>query len=109
MFCNYIYVLGHEHECRIQLEENAEHEFQIFQSGSSVATSLVAGEAVPKHVGILEIKQEKHRFYPVPLYTTRPFEAADIRLEDELVGSILVAVIRTINALLTPFASAYFT
>lgn len=41
-------VWGHEHECRIQPEFNSEQSFFVMQPGSSVATSLCAGEAVDK-------------------------------------------------------------
>lgn len=48
-------VWGHEHECRIDQEWNAEQAFFVTQPGSSIATSLCHGEAVPKHVGLLQV------------------------------------------------------
>lgn len=48
-------VWGHEHECRIDQEWNAEQAFFVSQPGSSIATSLCHGEAVPKHVGLLQV------------------------------------------------------
>lgn len=43
-------VWGHEHDCRIQPEPVAGKEYLITQPGSSVATSLADGEAIPKSV-----------------------------------------------------------
>ncbi|RKO97175.1 hypothetical protein CXG81DRAFT_14986, partial [Caulochytrium protostelioides] len=72
---------GHEHECCIDPVRNTAKGFHITQPGSSVATSLSPGEAVPKHVGILTIRPG-HQFHiePVPLTTTRPFVIDDIAL-----------------------------
>ncbi|KAI0974972.1 double-strand break repair protein mus-23 [Xylaria arbuscula] len=66
-------VWGHEHECLIDPRHNPETGFHVMQPGSSVATSLVPGEAVAKHVAIVsvtgkEFSVEKHR-----LKTVRPF------------------------------------
>lgn len=47
---------GHEHDCRIEPEWNSSQSFYVSQPGSSVATSLIAGESLPKSVGLLEIK-----------------------------------------------------
>lgn len=46
-------IWGHEHECSIHPIEAAygTNDLRIIQPGSSVATSLVEGEAVPKMVG----------------------------------------------------------
>lgn len=76
-------VWGHEHECLIDPRLNPEMQFHVMQPGSSVATSLVAGEAVAKHVAVLsvtgkEFKIEKHR-----LQTVRPFVTRDIILAEE--------------------------
>ena len=73
-------VWGHEHECLIDPRLNPEMTFHVMQPGSSIATSLVAGEAVAKHVAILEVtgkefKIEKHRIKSV-----RPFITRDIIL-----------------------------
>ena len=50
---------GHEHECLITPAESLKNEFHVSQPGSSVATSLVAGEAVQKKVGILHIRHDQ--------------------------------------------------
>ncbi|RDW66031.1 hypothetical protein BP6252_09666 [Coleophoma cylindrospora] len=73
-------VWGHEHECLIDPRYNPEMLFHVMQPGSSVATSLVPGEAVPKHVAILNVtgrdfKVEKHRIKSV-----RPFVARELVL-----------------------------
>ncbi|KAI0113779.1 double-strand break repair protein mus-23 [Nemania sp. FL0031] len=73
-------VWGHEHECLIDPRHNPETGFHVMQPGSSVATSLVPGEAVAKHVAIVSVtgkdfSVEKHR-----LKTVRPFITAEIFL-----------------------------
>uniref|UniRef100_A0A1I8I8N5 Mre11_DNA_bind domain-containing protein n=1 Tax=Macrostomum lignano TaxID=282301 RepID=A0A1I8I8N5_9PLAT len=64
---------GHEHECRIVPERNAQTGVFITQPGSSVATSLCPGEAVQKQVGLLYIKGRDFRIEPIPLDSVRPF------------------------------------
>ncbi|KAJ8126422.1 hypothetical protein O1611_g7216 [Lasiodiplodia mahajangana] len=73
-------IWGHEHECLIDPRHNPETGFHVMQPGSSVATSLVPGEAVPKHVAIVSVtgkdfSVEKHR-----LKTVRPFITAEVVL-----------------------------
>lgn len=72
-------IWGHEHECKIVPESGAKP-FYNSQPGSSVATSLSAGEAVPKHVGLLEICGEDMRMTKIPLETVRQFYMEDIIL-----------------------------
>jgi len=78
-------IWGHEHECIID-PKNAEDPnlpFYISQPGSSVATSLSEGESKPKHVGILEIKENKlFKITKVKLNTVRPFYMEDVVLKD---------------------------
>ena len=80
-FCDLV-VWGHEHECQIELSESLVGTFRISQPGSSVATSLVAGEAVRKKVGILDIKNKLYRIHPVPLTQVRSFVMSDINLRE---------------------------
>lgn len=42
-------------------------------SGSSVATSLSEGEAIPKHIGLLSINGDKFKMQKILLKTVRPF------------------------------------
>ncbi|XDG03036.1 hypothetical protein ABKA04_002651 [Annulohypoxylon sp. FPYF3050] len=76
-------VWGHEHECLIDPSHNPETGFHVMQPGSSVATSLVPGEAVAKHVAILKVtgkgfETEKHR-----LKSVRPFMTTEIVLAND--------------------------
>jgi len=48
-----------------------------------VATSLCAAEAVPKCIGLLEVRNEDYRMQPIKLKTVRPFLIEDICLADE--------------------------
>lgn len=76
-------VWGHEHECLIEPRTNAEMNFKVMQPGSSVATSLAPGEAVPKHVAILSITGREMKCEPIPLKTVRPFVYKEIVLGTE--------------------------
>lgn len=79
-------VWGHEHECVIELFESIVGTFRISQPGSSVATSLVAGEAARKKVGILDVMGKQFRMHPVPLTQVRPFVTAEISLQEHREG-----------------------
>lgn len=75
-------IWGHEHECLIDPRQNPETMFHVMQPGSSVATSLVPGEAVPKHVAIVSVtgrdfKVEKHRIKSVRPFVTRELVLAN--------------------------------
>ncbi|KAG7579944.1 hypothetical protein FFLO_00152 [Filobasidium floriforme] len=74
---------GHEHDCRIEPEKVPNKTYYISQPGSSVATSLAHGEAIPKKVGILSIQEGQFNIEPIPLKTVRPFKIGDIVLEEE--------------------------
>lgn len=76
-------VWGHEHECLVDPQEVPGMGFHITQPGSSVATSLIDGEAKPKHVLVLEIKGSQYRPTKIPLKSVRPFEYAEVVLKDE--------------------------
>ncbi|GAB1520427.1 meiotic recombination [Rhizoctonia solani] len=75
-------VWGHEHDCRIVPEPVAGKEYFITQPGSSVATSLADGEAIPKHVALLEIQHNTFQLTPIPLQTVRPFVLDDVNLSE---------------------------
>jgi double-strand break repair protein MRE11 len=75
-------IWGHEHECDIQPHINPEMNFKVMQPGSSVATSLVAGEAVPKQVAILSITGREFKSVPIRLKTVRPFVYKDLVLSE---------------------------
>ncbi|KAF7169629.1 hypothetical protein CNMCM5623_002251 [Aspergillus felis] len=76
-------IWGHEHECLINPKLNPETKFHVMQPGSSVATSLVPGEAVPKHVAILSITGREFKCEPIRLKTVRPFAMREIVLSEE--------------------------
>ncbi|KAK0710771.1 Mre11 DNA-binding presumed domain-containing protein [Lasiosphaeris hirsuta] len=73
-------VWGHEHECLIDPQRNQETGFHVMQPGSSVATSLVPGEAVTKQVAILSITGKNFEVRKVPLKTVRPFVTREVVL-----------------------------
>ncbi|TDZ39577.1 Double-strand break repair protein mus-23 [Colletotrichum spinosum] len=73
-------VWGHEHECLIDPQQNPETGFHVMQPGSSVATSLVPGEAVPKHVAVVSITGKEFKVEKVPLKTVRPFITRELSL-----------------------------
>ncbi len=75
-------VWGHEHECLIHPSESLVGTFRIIQPGSSVATSLTAGEARRKQVGLLEIKGGNFRLTPKTLSSVRSFTVGEVVLGD---------------------------
>ncbi|KAF2152396.1 DNA repair exonuclease [Myriangium duriaei CBS 260.36] len=76
-------VWGHEHECLIDPSYNPEMGFHVMQPGSSVATSLSLGEAVPKHVAILSISGKEFKTETIRLKSVRPFVMREIVLQDD--------------------------
>ncbi|KAJ7201073.1 Metallo-dependent phosphatase-like protein [Mycena pura] len=75
-------VWGHEHDCRIVPEPVAGKQYYITQPGSSVATSLADGEAIDKHVALLQIQGKEFELKPLPLRTVRPFVIESIVLSE---------------------------
>eukprot|EP00898_Chlorokybus_atmophyticus_P003724 jgi/Chlat1/4352/Chrsp29S00349 len=75
-------IWGHEHECLVEPQESVESgcSFHVTQPGSSVATSLIEGEARKKHVLLLEVLGDKWRTEKVPLESVRPFEYEQVSL-----------------------------
>jgi len=73
-------VWGHEHECLIEPRENPETGFHVMQPGSSVATSLVPGEAVAKHVAVVSVTGKEFRVDKIPLRSVRPMVTRDVVL-----------------------------
>ncbi|GAM85127.1 hypothetical protein ANO11243_031310 [Dothideomycetidae sp. 11243] len=76
-------IWGHEHECLIDPSFNPEMGFHVMQPGSSVATSLSPGEAVPKHVAILSITGKEFKCETIRLKSVRPFIMREIILADD--------------------------
>jgi double-strand break repair protein MRE11 len=56
--------------------------FRISQPGSSVATSLVAGESVQKKIGLLDIRGTNFRLRPIPLTQVRTFAMGEVSLAE---------------------------
>ncbi|KAJ5674329.1 Mre11 DNA-binding [Penicillium maclennaniae] len=76
-------IWGHEHECLIDPHLNPETKFHVMQPGSSVATSLVPGEAVAKHVSIVSVTGRDFKSESIRLKTVRPFVMREIVLSEE--------------------------
>lgn len=76
-------VWGHEHECLIDPQKDHQMGFHVMQPGSTVATSLIAGEAAPKHVAVLKVTGKAFESESIPLKTVRPFVTRDLVLQDE--------------------------
>ena len=76
-------VWGHEHECLIEPRYNPQMGFSVMQPGSSVATSLMPREAVPKHVAILTVTGKDFKVEPIRLKTVRPFVMKEIVLQED--------------------------
>lgn len=56
---------------KVDIVESLVGTFRVTQPGSSVATSLSEGEAVPKHTGLLEVRGNDFRLLKVPLSQVR--------------------------------------
>lgn len=83
---------GHEHDCELlemKGKQDKEH-FSIIQPGSTVATSLAAGESRPKHCALLQIHKNNFILTPIPLKTVRPFIFKTIVLSEENLGDEIV-------------------
>ncbi|KAI9054457.1 hypothetical protein LZ554_001619 [Drepanopeziza brunnea f. sp. 'monogermtubi'] len=76
-------VWGHEHECIIDPRRNSEMGFDVMQPGSSVATSLCPGEAVAKHVAIVEITGKNYVVKKHRIKSVRPFIHEEIVLSQD--------------------------
>ncbi|KAK9472480.1 Mre11 DNA-binding presumed domain-containing protein [Dipodascopsis tothii] len=76
-------IWGHEHECLMDPQMNAEREFSVIQPGSSVATSLCEGEAVEKFVGLLSITGQDFQIEKIKLKTVRPFVMKEVVLAED--------------------------
>ncbi|KAF2200343.1 DNA repair exonuclease [Delitschia confertaspora ATCC 74209] len=76
-------IWGHEHECKIDPSHNPEMGFDVIQPGSSVATSLMPGEAVGKHVTIISVTGKGFTHQPIRLKSVRPFVMKEIVLAEE--------------------------
>lgn len=74
---------GHEHDCKIEPIQNPETGFHVMQPGSSIATSLIPGEATKKHVAIVSITGDEFKSEPIPLKTVRPFIHRELALRNE--------------------------
>ncbi|KAI8060023.1 Metallo-dependent phosphatase-like protein [Gongronella butleri] len=93
---------GHEHDCRIEPERSTgttsldddDHVPFITQPGSSVATSLSEGEAIPKHCALLRITGNEYEMEKLPLTSVRPFMYTSIVLGNTNVGKDKKAVQR---------------
>ena len=66
----------------LQPQDSAVGRFLVSQPGSSVVTSLVAGEAVPKKIGLLDIRGDQFRLRPIPLTQVRTFVMGEVSLAD---------------------------
>lgn len=82
-------IWGHEHECLIEPQEAESIGFKIIQPGSTVATSLVPGEAKQKMVTILSVTGKDFEHEPIALKSVRPFKYRDVVLSDDPVAKKL--------------------
>lgn len=76
-------VWGHEHDCQIEPVRNPETGFFVMQPGSSVATSLIHGESIPKQVAIISITGDEFKSEAITLKSVRPLVYREISLKKE--------------------------
>ncbi|XP_077969639.1 double-strand break repair protein MRE11-like isoform X2 [Styela clava] len=75
-------IWGHEHECMGTMQWNSIQNFFVLQPGSTVATSLTAGESKQKHVTLLHIRGKDMKPEYIPLRSVRNMYVEDIVLKD---------------------------
>ncbi|GAA5999486.1 MRX complex nuclease subunit [Rhodotorula paludigena] len=78
----HLVVWGHEHDCISEARPVpvTGRPYYISQPGSSIATSLAKGEAIPKHVGLIKIQGKEFEFEPIRLRSVRPFVFEEVSL-----------------------------
>ncbi|KPJ01084.1 Double-strand break repair protein MRE11A [Papilio xuthus] len=82
-------IWGHEHDSQVFPIKDMKRDnegFCVIQPGSTVATSLAAGEALPKHCALLQLHKKDYIVTPLPLKTVRPFIFKTIVLSEENLG-----------------------
>ncbi|CAG9563190.1 unnamed protein product [Danaus chrysippus] len=82
-------IWGHEHDSQVFPIKDVKREnegFFVIQPGSTVATSLAAGEALPKHCALLQLHKKEYIVTPIPLKTIRPFIFKTVVLSEENLG-----------------------
>ncbi|CAG4984870.1 unnamed protein product [Colias eurytheme] len=82
-------IWGHEHDSQVFPMKDVKREdegFFVIQPGSTVATSMAAGEALPKHCALLQLHKKEYIVTPIPLKTVRPFIFKTIVLSEENLG-----------------------
>ncbi|CAF9903788.1 MAG: hypothetical protein GOMPHAMPRED_000547 [Gomphillus americanus] len=97
--CMDLVIWGHEHECLIEPHENEVTGFKIIQPGSTVATSLVPGEAKQKMVTILSITGKDFEHEPIALKTVRPFVYRDVVLAEDPIAKKLAMKVANRDAI----------
>ncbi|KAL7067821.1 putative serine/threonine protein phosphatase [Cryptosporidium serpentis] len=71
--CLDLVIWGHEHECICNPVEVDNKSFYLIQPGSSITTSLIQAESIPKHVVLLEVCGNTFKTMNIPLLTPRTF------------------------------------
>ncbi|XP_022122611.2 double-strand break repair protein MRE11 [Pieris rapae] len=84
-------IWGHEHDSQVFpikdiKNTDSDSGFFVIQPGSTVATSLAAGEALPKHCALLQLHKKEYIVTPLPLKTVRPFIFKTVVLSEENLG-----------------------
>lgn len=104
-------IWGHEHESKpyfvpAEARTGARKSTHILQPGSTVATSLCEGEAVAKHVVLLQVKGLQFRRTAIPLRCVRPMRVLQCTLQEDGLNPDDADVESTIKNLLTKKVSA---
>lgn len=111
-------IWGHEHDCFTSLLQINNPATNIYQPGSSIATSLTPGEALPKHVGIVKLlKDGSFKMDYKPLKTVRPlivaeeeyiiFKEADMQERPRTESEIAAAVKQYLNKVVQSYIDSH--
>lgn len=71
-------IWGHEHDCEIEPVRGSNHKYFLSQPGSTVVTSLRAGEAIAKRNAIVTVRKRRFNMVSFPLLSVRPFVFRDV-------------------------------
>lgn len=93
-------IWGHEHDCETEARRTQNRNYQIFQPGSTVSTSLTEGEARAKHMFLLEIRKLGFKMTPIPIRATRQILFKHIELANLKSENIVQEVCDIFDSLL---------
>jgi DNA repair exonuclease SbcCD nuclease subunit len=111
-------IWGHEHDCFTSLLQINNPVTNIYQPGSSIATSLTVGESLPKHIGVINLLSDgSFKMVYKPLKTVRPllvqeedfivFKEADLQERPKTDSEIAATVKQHLNKVVSTYIETH--